>query len=361
MKAFVTGGGFIGRNIIVKLLDRGYQVTALVRSPDSAADLTALGADTVYGDVTDVESMRDAMRGSDVVYHLAAHVEMGDPDPEMMEVVNVGGTRNVLRLAHELQIPRIVYSSCVSVFGNTRGDLVDESYQADALVARDLTEHARTKWLAHYEVAIPLMEKGAPIIIVVPGSVYGPRGHGLVTDLMRIFYRGYPLLSGADTVLTFAHVDDVAEGHILAAEKGRVGETYILSGPAVPLGDMLDFWTYLTGIKSPGIRLPASIVHHSAPLLSMIGRRTGLNTAFSREGAHIAGATIIARSDKAREELGWHSRPLQNGMFETLDWIAASEQDRQVHLRQREGEFGVLVFLLAAALMAGWLISRRRR
>jgi hypothetical protein len=123
---------------------------------------------------------------------------------------------------------------------------------------------------------------------------------------------------------------------------------------------MLDFWTYLTGIKSPGIRLPASVVHHAAPLLSMIGRMTGLNTAFSFEGARIAGATIIARSDRAREELGWRSRPLQNGMFETLDWIAASEQDRRQQLRQRERQFGVLVFLSAAALMAGWLFSRRR-
>ncbi|MFN2143395.1 MAG: NAD-dependent epimerase/dehydratase family protein [Candidatus Promineifilaceae bacterium] len=359
MKAFVTGGsGFIGRNLIIKLLDLGWQVTALVRSPGSAADLTALGANVAYGDVIDMDSMREPMRGCDVVFHLAAIVEMGDPDPELMEKVNVGGTRKVLRLARELRIPRIIFTSTVSVFGDTHGELVDESYEADA---RNLTEHARTKWLAHYKVAMPLLEKGAPIIIVVPGGVYGPGGHGLVTDLMRIFYRGYPLLSGADTVLTFAHVDDIAEGHVRAAEKGRIGETYILSGPAVPLGDMLDFWSYLTGIKSPGIRLPASVVHRSAPLLSLLGRMTGLRSAFSREGAQIAGATIIARSDKAREKLGWQTRPLQNGMLETLDWIAASERERHEHLRQRERQFGLLIFPAAAVLTAGWLLSRRRK
>lgn len=359
MKAFVTGGsGFIGRNIILKLVDRGYEVTALVRSAASAESLATIGANVIVGDVTDMESMRSAMQDCDVVYHVAAHVETGDPDPVAMEITNVGGTRKVLRLAYDLQIPKIVFTSTIAVFGDTRGVLVDESYPVGGVA---LTEHARTKWLAHYKVAVPLIEKGAPIIIVMPGAVYGPNGRGLVTDMMRIFSRGYPVVAGADTVLTFAHVADIAEGHILAAEQGRVGETYILAGPAVPLGDMLDFWTYLTGSKAPKIRLPASVVRKSAPLLSLVGRMTGLQTAFSREGAMFAGATFIARSDKARQQLGWETRPLQSGMLETLEWVASSEESRHEQVRRREKQLGALAFLSAGILSAGWLSSRRRK
>lgn len=358
MKAFVTGGsGFIGQHIVRKLLARGYEVSVLARSAQSAERLAAMGADVVPGDVTDVESMRKAMQGSDVVLHVAAYVEIGEPDTEMMETINIGGTRKVLRLAYELEIPKIIYTSTAAVFGDTNGEMVDESYQARGVFQ---TEHARTKWLAHYKVAVPLIEKGAPITIVMPGGVYGPGGRGLITDMMRIFYRGYPVVAGADTVLTFAHVEDIAEGHILAAELGKIGETYILSGPAVPLGDMLDFWTYLTGVKAPQIRLPASVVRRFAAPLSMIGRATGLHSAFSREGAMVAGAAFVSRSDKAREQLGWETRPLQGGMLETLQWIASSEVERQTQVRRYEQRLGAAAFLSAGVMTLGWFLSRRR-
>ncbi|MFN2123802.1 MAG: NAD-dependent epimerase/dehydratase family protein, partial [Candidatus Promineifilaceae bacterium] len=296
-------------------------------------------------------------RGSDVVFHLAAHVETGDPDPETMERINVGGTRKVFRLAQELGIPRIVFTSTTAVFGDTKGQMVDESFHAEEPA---LTEHARTKWLAHYQVVEPLMREGVPIIIVMPGGVYGPGGSGLITDMMRMFYRGYPIVSGADTVFTFAHVADIAEGHILAAEKGKVGETYILSGPAVPLGDMLDFWAYLTGVRAPKIRVPAVIVRHAAPIFNLLGRITGLESAFSHEGALTAGGTYIARSDKARKQLGWETRPLQRGMLETLNWIASDEAKQHDQMRWREKQLGALSLLSAVLLMIVWLSSRRR-
>jgi dihydroflavonol-4-reductase len=359
MKAFITGGsGFIGRHIVRQLVDRGYEVVALVRSPEAAASLLPMGVHLVRGDVTDTNSMREAMRGSDIVFHVAGHVETGDPDPGIMEKVNVGGTRKVLNLAQELRIPRIVFSSTISVFGDTRGELVDESYRGEKPAS---TEHARTKWLAHYQIAEPLMQEGVPIIIVMPGGVYGPGGKGLIADMMRMFYRRYPIVAGADTVFTFAHVADIAKGHILAAEKGQVGETYILSGPAVPLSDMLDFWTYLTGIKAPKVRVPAIIAHRATPLFKLLRRVTGLQSAFSSEGALTAGSTFMARSDKARKELGWETMPLQRGMLETLNWIAADEFQRHDQVRRREKQLGALSFLSAGILMVVWLTSRRRK
>jgi dihydroflavonol-4-reductase len=302
--------------------------------------------------------MRQAMQGSDVVFHVAGYADIGEPDSERMETVNVGGTRKVLRLAHELHIPRLVFTSSVGVFGDTKGQLVDETYQVSGPF---LTEHARTKWLAHYKVVQPMLEKGAPIIIVMPGAVYGPGGRGLITDMMRIFYRRYPVVAGADTVLTFAHVEDIAEGHVLAAEKGHVGETYILTGPAVSLADMLDFWTYLTGVKAPQIRLPAGFVRAFPLLMTLLGSLTGLKAAFSREAAQVAGKTFIARSEKARNELGWQTRPLQGGMLKTLDWIAETETDRRQQVRRREQQLGGLALLTAGLLTAAWLYSRRRQ
>jgi dihydroflavonol-4-reductase len=240
MKAFVTGGtGLIGRSLIRQLVERGYHVHALARSAAGAATVSALGATSVPGDVTDRESMRAGMRGSEVVFHLAAIYDYAPEAKAQCEPINVEGTRVVLELAHELRVPRIVYTSSLAVFGDTHGELPDETYRADGPF---LTEYDRTKWQAHYEVAMPLIEAGAPIIIVMPGAVYGPGDTSWLAEAMRLFHRGLmPLVPGPESVVTYAYVDDVAEGHILAAEKGRVGESYILAGPAVPLGEMVDF------------------------------------------------------------------------------------------------------------------------
>jgi dihydroflavonol-4-reductase len=356
MRAFVTGaGGFIGSALVDELLTRGYQVRALARSARSAARLSSRGVHVVRGDVTDMASMRQAMNGCDIVFHVAGYAEIGEPESEAMERVNVGGTRKVLRLAVDLKIPRIVFTSTVEVFGDTRGAMVDENYYpSDAL----LTEHARTKSLAHYQVAVPFIQQGAPIIIVMPGAIYGPGGRGIVTDMMRIFQRGYPVVAGADTVLTFAHVRDIAIGHILAAENGRIGETYILSGPAVPLGEMLDFWGYLTGKKAPPIRLPAAAVRALWPIFRLWGRLTRLRSVFSREGLAIAGATFSARSDKARRDLKWKTRPLQDGMLETLAWVAADDVGHSDLVRKQERKLGLATLLLAMLLLVGWLWSR---
>lgn len=356
-RAFVTGGsGFVGGQVVRKLLQRGYEVRSLVRSPRRARELAALGAHIVPGDVLNRDSMIAAMRGCDIVFHVAGYAEIGEPDAQEMETVNVGGTRKVLRLAMKLSIPRIIFTSTVEVLGDTNGILVDETYSPDSFF---LTEHARTKWLAHYHLALPLMRSGAPIVIVMPGAIYGPGGKGLLMDLMRLFYRGYPFVAGSDTALTLAHVEDIAEGHILAAETGRPGESYILSGPAVSLGDLMDFWAYLTGRRAPPVHLPGSVVRAAAPLVHLLGRPTGLQAAFGKEGALVAGATFLARSDKARAELGWQTRPLQDGMLETLKWVAAEEMSQRNVVRQRETQLAAVALGFATLLVAISFLRQR--
>jgi dihydroflavonol-4-reductase len=359
MKAFVTGGtGFIGQHVIRKLLARGYEVVALARSPlsESARRLTAMGAEVVAGDILDVDSMREPMAGSDVVFHIAAWYKIGDPNPAQAEIINVGGTRKVLRLAYELDIPKIIYTSTVAVFGHTKGQLVDESfYQGGPF----LSEYDRTKWLAHYKVALPLIEKGAPITIVMPGVVYGPGDTSWIADTMRLFYRGLPILTGPETTVTYAHVEDIAEGHILAAEKGQVGESYVLAGPAIPLGEMVEFWGYLTGKRAPQLYVPASLVRPTAPLMGAISAAVPLPALLSQEATEILGATYMARSDKARAELGWQTRPLQTGMLETFAWIAETESARQAD-NELEKQLASVALLAAVVLLLLWLLGRRR-
>jgi nucleoside-diphosphate-sugar epimerase len=354
MKAFVTGGtGLIGHSIVRQLVERGYEVTALARSALGAESLRGLGAKVVFGDITNPESLRQGVRGSDVVFHIAAVYDYTPQGTAQCEAVNVEGTRNVLELAFELEIPRIVYTSTVAVFGDTHGELPDETYYAEGPF---LSEYDRTKWLAHYQVAESLIAQGAPIIIVMPGTVYGPGDTSWLAEMMRLFHRGLlPVLPGPETVLTYAYVDDVAEGHILAAEKGRVGECYILAGPAVPLGEMVDFWAQLTGKRPPLAAIPARFVKGLSPVAGRLQSALSLPQTFSGELVGSLGVSYAGRSDKARAELGWRPRPLQTGMLETFEWIAATEP---TDAGEREKRAARLTLLIAVIVLLLWL--RRR-
>lgn len=358
MKAFVTGGtGFIGQHLVQKLVARGYEVRALARTSGSAALLEDLGATAVSGDITNTDSMRSAMTGCDVVFHLAAWYKVGSADWMQAESINVGGTRKVLRLAHELGIPKIIYVSTIAVLGDTKGQIADENFFQGGPF---LTEYDRTKWLAHYKVAVPLIEKGAPITIVMPGGVYGPGDTSVLAEMMRLFYRGLPVLPGPDTTFTFAHVEDVADGIILAADKGKIGESYILTGPAVPIGEMFDFWGYLTGRPTPLLRIPGHLIRPFAPLMGLLSNFVSLPAVFSQEATASLGVHYVARSDKARAELGWETRPLQTGMLETFAWIAETEAKTAVP-RTREKQAALLALGVAITLFFLWLLGNRRK
>ncbi len=357
MKAFVTGGsGFVGRHVIRKLVERGYEVVALARSESSAAILRELGAQPAAGDINDVDSMREAMRGSDVVFHIAGWYKLDSDGWLDAEKINVVGTRNVLNLAVDLNIPKIVYTSTLAVFGDTHGEMVDETYHSSGPF---LSVYDQSKWLAHYKVAIPLIEEGAPIIIVMPGGVYGPGDPSWIAEAMRLYYRGVPMIPGPDTTITYAHVEDIAEGHILAAERGRLGETYILAGPAVPLGEMVDFWSYLTGKPAPAMRVPSSALRPLAPVAGVAGVALPipLPQVFSREALQILGATYIARADKARTELGWQPRPLQAGMLETFAWIAETTPEGP-QMDEQQKKIALAALVAAVLFLFIWLRSR---
>ncbi|HSH02838.1 MAG TPA: NAD-dependent epimerase/dehydratase family protein [Anaerolineae bacterium] len=356
-KVFITGGtGFIGQALIKQLIAKDYHVTALARTHHGAQKLKQLGATPIIGDIIDAHSMRPGMEGADILFHVAAWYKLGSPDWMQAETINVGGTRKVMRLALELNIPKIVYTSTIAVFGNTDGELVDENYYA---AGPFLTEYDRTKWLAHYKVVLPLIQKGAPITIVMPGVVYGPGDTSFLHTLMSTFYRGeMPIVFGPETTLTFAHVEDVATGHILAAEKGTIGESYILAGPAIPLGEMFDFWAHLDNRATPLVRIPAFLLHPFIPLIKLFNRFYPLPPMYSAEAIRSLGAQYTARADKARAQLGWQTRSLHDGMREMMDYVATTSSPPAPKGERRVAK---LILLAALILYLYWRWRQRRQ
>jgi nucleoside-diphosphate-sugar epimerase len=321
--AFVTGGtGFIGSRLIALLAARGVEVRALARSQAGMEKVRRLGAAPVQGDVTDPGSMKEGMRGCDVVFHVAAMYELGPRYARQMKVVNVDGARNVFEAAVEAGIPKIVYTSTAAVHGDTKGKMVDETHQVPFEELKSSTLYEKTKWRAHYEVALPMIQDGAPIVIVESGGVYGPEDHSVVADLMELYVRGWlPVLPDRDTTFTFVYVDDVAEGHILAAEKGRIGESYAMGYQPFSFGQFIDLWARVSGRPKVKAKIPSALVRPSWPLMALIEKVIPLPALLSGEAVRSAGTTWIINCKKAQQELGWRPRPAEEGLKLTFDWL----------------------------------------
>ena len=318
MHAFVTGGsGFIGRALIRQLIKKEYSVTALVRSEPSAAVVLALGATPVFGDVTDLSSLEKAIPQVDVLFHLAAHYAVGGFSAEKeatarMTQVNLIGTHNVLTVAHARSIPKIVVTSSIAVFGDTQGLMVHEAdLHLPRFANRDtfLTEYERTKWQLQYELIPAFITRGAPIVTVLPSVVYGLDGGGIVATLLQAVRKSFPLVVGSDTQITLAHVEDVASGHILAAEKGAVGESYILAGDEMTVGALVKLVSAIGGQTTPQL-IDSETVR---PIIDF-ARSSGVDA----ELFNLLGVSYLASAEKARRELGWHTRPLFEGLTELV-------------------------------------------
>lgn len=316
---FVTGAtGFLGSELTKQLISRGHQVVALVRTPSRASVLRTLGVELHEGDITDRESLRAPMTGVDGIFHCAAWYKIGARDPSPAEAVNVGGTRHVLETMRELGIARGIYTSTVAVFSDTAGQVPDERYRYDG---PHLSEYDRTKWLAHYEVAQPMIAAGLPLVIVMPGVIYGPGDtsglHTALVDLLR--QRLYA--SPRRTAYCWAHVEDTARGHILAMERGRPGETYILAGPRHTFEEAFDLVAALAGVRRPFVHPGPRTLRAAAWLTAQIGRLVDVPPVLTPEALRVlAGVTYFGSSDKAARELGFTARPLAEGMEQTLEY-----------------------------------------
>jgi nucleoside-diphosphate-sugar epimerase len=319
MRYFITGAtGFVGGNVARQLLEAGHQVVALVRTPSKADDLAQLGAELHPGDITDKESMRAPMRGADGVFHLAAWYKIGLRDTGMAVHMNVDGTRNVLELMRELEIPKGVYTSTLAVFGDTHGKLVDELYY-DA--GPWLSEYDRTKWLAHYEVALPMIRDGLPLVIVQPGLVYGPGDTSSLHDVWTQYLQRRLPLVPRKVAYCWGYVDDVARGQILAMERGKTGETYIIAGPPYTLLHALSLAQQITGVPIPRFHPSPGFMRALAGILGVVGKVIPLPQSMSSEYLRVsAGVTYLGSNKKARRELGYNPRPLDQGLPATLEY-----------------------------------------
>jgi len=320
VKVFLTGGtGFIGGALAARLRERGDDVVALVRTPSKAPALHEMGCEVVEGDVARPGTWTDALAACDALIHAAALYEIGiRPDRRgAMFDANVRGTENVMRAALDARVPKIVYVSTVNAFGNTRGEVVDESHVHDE---RYVSYYDQTKHIAHKLTKDLIEREGLPAVIVQPGSVYGPGDKAEVGNVLRMFLDGkLPMKTFPQTGLTFVHRDDVVEGIVLALDKGDVGESYVLGGEIATMGGMIDTAARLTGRKPPRFTMPVSLLKMTAPLGPLLAPVTGFPPNLKEVISASHGVTYWARHDKAAAELGYSPRPFEEGLRQTLE------------------------------------------
>lgn len=318
MKYFITGAtGFIGGRIAEMLLERGHEVIALVRSPEKAKYLADKGIQLAKGDVTDKASMRQPMTGVDGVFHVAAWYKVGAKDSSMAEDINVNGTRHVLELMQELHIPKGVYTSTLAVFSDTQGRVPDENYR---FTGQHISEYDRTKADAHYKVALPMIQQGLPLVIVMPGMVYGIGDQSDMRDTLVEYLKGKLPVIPKGFTLRMAHVDDIADAHIKAMEVGKPGESYIIAGPQHTLEEYFQVAEEITGVRAPRIKAPAALMKISSRLMGIVEKVIDVPTAYTSEALRVtAGTTYLGDNSKAKRELGYNPHPLREGLREVLD------------------------------------------
>jgi dihydroflavonol-4-reductase len=316
-RVFVTGAaGFIGGAIVRNLRTRGDAVVAVVRDPTGprAVALREIGVELSEGDLDSESAIRRAMAGCDAVIHGAGIYRIGiqtSERPAMYEA-NVTVAERVFDAATALAIQRIVAISSVNVLGDTGGVVADETFRRD-LAAGYLSYYDETKVKAHL-AAEARIDAGAPLVIVMPGTTYGPDDHSpLGAQLEAAFVGQVRFTALGDTGISPAHVDDIAAGIVAATERGRVGESYILAGENLRLREAIAIAARAGGHRPPRLDVPNGVLRFGARLAPGAGRMFGLSPNLGEILDASAGVTYWASSAKAAAELGYRSRDLATG------------------------------------------------
>ncbi len=321
MKVFVTGGtGFIGGKVVRQLRERGDDVICLVRDPAKGEKLKAQGCELVTGDLGDGAAIRRGMEGCDGAIHVAAMYEVGIPKSQRaaMYETNVEGTKLVLHSALEAKVPKVVYVSTVGAFGNTHKKVVDETYEHPG---REFTSYyEQTKWEAHRVAEEVIAGEDLPCVIVQPGGVYGPGDTSQVADLLGEFLAGkLPLIPFPELGICMTHVDDIAAGILLALDKGKVGEDYVLSGPVTTMREAVDVVAGISGRKAPKHALPTPLMKMLTPIGPLVGKMMGQPPNLRELISSADRVTFWASHEKASRELGYAPRGMEEGLRETLE------------------------------------------
>ena len=327
MKYFLTGAtGFLGKKLAQLLRTRNHEVIAVVRWPEKAGDLMEMGVTVVRGDVTEKESMRQAMTGCDGVFHVAGWYKVGVRDKSPGQKINVEGTRNVLELARDLGIPKCVYTSTLAVNSDTKGELRNEDFH---FTGRHLSEYDRTKAAAH-EIAKQFIKEGLPLVILQPGMIYGPDGTSVSDEALRMYLKKQLPVMVKKAAYSWGHVEDIAEAHILAMEKAAPGSTYIVCGPPHEYTEMMQMAEEITGLRKP-LAIPPLFLKFSVPFAWLVEQVVPLPELYSSESLRVqAGVTYLGDNSRAKRELGYNPRPLRQGLEETLlyEWERIKNQKK---------------------------------
>lgn len=324
MRVLVTGGtGFLGKSLTRKALQRGWDVTLVVRTPDSKAarELADQGVNLVLGDVTDRATLEAAFSVTqpELFFHNAGWYELGIPRRmrRRMWAVNVEGTENALTLASEYEVGKSIYTSSTTALGDTGGECVDETFSRRT---EPLSYYEYTKSEAH-ELAVRHQTAGEPVVIACPAQAVGPGDHSAFGRFARLFVRGRlpPFVWAPESTFTFGYVDDVAEALILAGEKGKPGELYFTAGKELTMRKMLQVWGDAASRKAPFIWLPRPIALAQAALIAPILRLVGQPAFISPEVVRSSFVSFRYSSAKAEAQLGAAFRSAEQAWSDTLE------------------------------------------
>jgi dihydroflavonol-4-reductase len=320
MRAFITGGtGFIGANLVRLLLQEGYEVRALVRPTSCLDNLQGLEVEIVKGDLNDSELWQQ-MIGCQVLFHVAAHYSLWQADREQLYRHNVLGTRNILAAARKANLERSVYTSSVAAIGvGANGQIVDETHQSP--VEKLVGHYKKSKYLAEQE-AVQAVQEGQDVVIVNPSSPIGPwdiKPTPTGDIILRFLRRQMPFY--LDTGLNFIDVRDVARGHLLASERGKVGDRYILGHQNLTLKELLDRLAQLTGLSAPQRSVPAWLPLSVAWIDEQILAPLGKSPSVPLDGVRMAKQRMYYDASKAVRELGLPQTPLTVSLKDAVDWF----------------------------------------
>ncbi|MDF5725862.1 MAG: NAD-dependent epimerase/dehydratase family protein [Rhizonema sp. PD37] len=323
MKALVTGAnGFTGAHLVQALVHQGNTVVGLVRKSSNLARLSGCNVELVYGDITDRDALRTAMNGVDTVFHTAAYVELGIVNEAEMERVNVEGTRVVLEVAQAFAVS-MVYCSTIGIFGDTKGQVVNETFQrtqSDFSSAYDRTKYQAQQLVDQYA------SNGFPVVSVLPSGIFGADDPHFGPVIQLFLKRRLKLWVGSDRITGVVHVDDLASAMILANQKGKSGDYYIISSGDLTTREMFLLLSQKTGIPVP-TEVPKPLVRLTGNLLDPIGHLFQWQPPLSRERVHyIYDRCVRVDATKACYQLGWQPRSILETLLTSCPQTALSTE-----------------------------------
>ena len=322
MKVFVTGAtGFLGSHVARVLESQGAELRLLARASSDLRNLDGVAGDRVTGDLLEPESYRTALAGCEALFHVAADYRLWIPDPDRMYRANVEGTRALLKMAREQGVRRVVHTSSVATMGFTSdGDIVDENTPVS--LASMIGHYKRSKFLSE-QVAFEAARGGQDVVVVNPTTPVGERdikptpSGRIIVDFLKKKFPAY-----VDTGLNLVDATECARGHVLAFEKGRSGERYILGGENLSLKQILDQLGVLTGLPSPTIRLPYFFALATGVVDELVtGRLLGREPRATIDAVRMGKKKMWVSSAKAERELGWRIIPVNDALSRAVRWF----------------------------------------